>query len=338
MKRAVGWLLAAILAGLAGCQGMRLRTDVAIDHYVSGRLAMERQEYELALIELSKAIQADPKLSTAHVVMGDIYRKRGDNQQAAVAYEWACQTNPYAFRPHYNLGVTYQLLAGGAKTAEAAAQCIRKAVDTYLRAIAIKPADPDTLLNLAACYYQQGRHDLAEQYCKQAIEANPKNPFAYSNLGIIYDAQNRLYEAVGAYKQSLELDTHQPKLILNLGSTYIRLNRLKDAINAYQLAAREDPKSAAPWEQIGTCHFYQRKLPEAVQAYETGVKLEPRSAAAHRGLGVALMAQHLEDKSRIELRDRALDEWNRALELEPNQADLLQLVRKYTPAASAPAL
>ena len=37
-------------------------------------------------------------------------------------------------------------------------------------------------------------------------------------------------------------------------------------------------------------------------------------------------------------RDRAMDAWNRSLELDSNQPDLLRLVRKYTPAPTLPQL
>lgn len=328
MKRSLILLLLASLA--AGCTNNAFQ-QTAIDHYVAGQMAADRQDFQAALAELSKAVQNDPKLSVAHAAMGDIYRKQGDYQQAADAYEKSCNLNPYGFRPHYNLGVTCQMLAAAAKTAQAAGDCLQKAVNAYLRAVTIKADDFDATLNLSACYFQQGKYDLAEQYCKTAIGLNPDSPFGYSNMAIIYDAQNRPYEAINYYNKSLERDTHQPKLLLNLGSTYVRLKRYKEALKDFELAAREDPRSAAPYEQIGSCQFHQQKYDEALAAYEKALEIDAKSAAAYRGVGVVYMTQYLMDNTKAELKEKALTAWTQSLVLDSNQPDLVKLVEKYAP-------
>ena len=337
MKRT--WIVLLLAAGgaLGGCD-VTWNSDQAIEYYVAGTLAMEQGKYEAALAELAKAVRADPKLSLAYAAMGNIHRKRGDNHQAANAYELACQTNPYAFPPHYNLGVTYQVLAAAAKQARTAAIYVRKAVLVYLRAVTLKPGDFDANLNLSACYFQEGKYDMAEQYCKAAINIDTRNPYAFSNLGIIYDAQNRPYDAISAYKNSLELDVHQPKLLLNLGATYTRLRRPKDAQRAFELATEEDPSFSPGWEQLGSCHYLQRDWPKALAAYQQAALLDPGNAAAFRGIGVVYMSQFLTDRSKTELRDSAMDAWHRSLELNSEQPDLLRLVRKYTPEIALPEL
>ena len=337
MKRT--WTVLLLAAGgiLGGCQ-VTWNSDRSIEYYVAGTLAMERGKYEAALAELAKAVRADPKLSVAYAAVGDIHRKRGNNHQAAGAYERACQTNPYAFRPHYNLGVTYQLLAAAAKPVEVAARYVRKAVLVYLRAVTLKPEDFDANLNLSACYFQEGKYDLAEQYCKAAINVDPKNPYAFSNLGIIYDAQNRPYDAISAYKDSLELDVHQPKLLLNLGATYTRLRRLRDAEQAFKLATREDPNFSPGWQQLGTCYYLQRNWPKALTAYQQAARLDGRNAAAFRGIGVVYISQFLTDRTKAELSEKGMEAWHRSLELDSEQPDLLRLVRKYAPKTVSPKL
>ena len=329
-------IAASLLAGgwLAGCAD----DPRALEHYVAGQLAVERQEFAAALAELKRALQINPKMTVAHSAIGDIHRRQGRYDLAATAYETACQTDPYAFRPHYNLGVTYQFLAGAAQTARAAADYLHKAIRIYLRAVTIRPADFDTNLNLSACYFQQGKYALAEGCCRAAIEADPRNPYAYSNLGIICDAQKRPYEAIRAFKESLELDVRQPKLLQNLGATYMHLGRLTDAVKAFRLSAEQDPAASAPWEQIGTCYYHQRKWPEAAAAYERAIQLGPGSAPAHRGLGVVHMTQFVMDRSRADLRDSALKSWSRSLQLRPDQPELVRLVQKYAAAAPAPQL
>ena len=327
--------LAALLGG--GCEFV-LPKDRAINHYVISQLLLDEGKVDAALAELARAVQADPTLSVAHATMGDIHRKRGSHELARRSYEAACETNPYAFRPHYNLGVTYQLLSEAAKVVEKIDDYLRSAVQIYLRAVTLEPEDFDTNLNLSACYFQLGKYEMAEHYCLAAVRINPKSPEAHSNLGIIYDSQDKLYEAIKAYKTSLELDTSQPHLLLNLGSTYMRQGRLKSAIQVFTIATQEDPGNAEPWSQLGSCYFHLRDLDSAMDAYGKAVQLDADSAEAHRGLGVVHMARYVMDPGKTDMRDRALKCWNTSLEIDPAQNDLVRLVKKYSPKFTGPEL
>ncbi|MBS3733592.1 MAG: tetratricopeptide repeat protein [Phycisphaerae bacterium] len=312
------------------------RQQAAVDHYVEGQMLAERGQYDTALAELSKAVQADPKLSAAHAAAGDIYRREGSHELARRAYEKACQTNPYAFRPHYNLGVTYQTLATQGPGANE--ELLRQAVMVFLRAAEIEPDDFETNLNLSACYFQMGKYKLAETYCRAAIEARRDSPQAYTNLGAIYDSQNRLYEAVRAYKTSLELDNRQPHLLMNLASTYVRQQRYETALRTYEHAAELLADSSEPWVQIGMCLYHLQRYPEAVDAYNRAIRADADNADAHRGLGAVCMTQYVQDRRQTKLRDRALQAWHRSLEIRPQQEDLRRLVNKYGRKRRAPTL
>ncbi len=329
-------IVGLLAAGVPGCR--EINRAAAVRHYEQGKLLADRREYDEALAELKRAIAADPDMSVAYAAVGDIQLKRGNLDDARGAYESACRTNPYAFRPHYNLGVTYQMLAEAARAADTFRKHMRRAVYTYVRAVTLEPSDFDTNLNLGACYFQLGKYELAEKYCRAAIRLRGDSPEAYNNLGIICDARNRLYEAIQAYKQSLELDTDQPQLLVNLGSTYLRQGRVRPALVSFRQAADRSPEWAAPWEQMGICHYHLEDLDAAEEAYRTALGLDPDSAVAHRGLGVVYMNRFIHDRTRGELRDKALAAWNASLEIDPHQDDLVRLVRKYSPKQEAPQL
>lgn len=329
-------LLAAMLAGLGGCvQPDRYNTQAAVDHYVRGRLAAERGDVNAALRELALAVKNDPTLSVAYSAAGDIHRQQGDYAAAADSYAEACKTNPYSFRPHYNLGVTYQMLA---ETSGRAGNYLAKAIDVYLRAVVIKPDDYDANLNLAACYFQTGKYDRAEQYGKAAVALRPDSPEAHCNLGVIYDSQGKVYDAIREYNRSLEINTNQPRLLMNLGSTYLRQKRFNDALRTYQQAANQQPADPVAWEQIGGCYYHMKQYDQARQSYEKSLAIDSSSAVARRGLGVTLMTQYVIEPKRPELRDAALENWHRSLEIKPDQPDLVKLVKKYTPPPAEPAL
>ncbi len=331
------WIL-LLAAGLflapAGCQDPRWTQSEAVDHYIRGRVLADQGDANAALAELAEAIRQDPNLAVAHATMGDIFRRQGNLDQARQSYESACNSDPYAFRPHYNLAVTYQMLAQAANAFAKAEAYLQNAVRVYLRAVAIDPGDFDTNLNLSACYFQLNKPNLSEQYCLAAVKLNPRSPQAHGNLGVIYDSQGRSLDAVREYKTSLEIDEHQPQILLNLGAAYGRLDRPKLALTCFELSAKEDPNFAPAHEQIGGCHFRQGQYDKSLAAYEKAASVDPKSAGAYRGIGAAYMSQFVLDRQKTDLRDQALDAWQRSLELRPNQPDLARLVEKYRPDTS----
>ncbi len=333
------WALALSLTATLGCQqAKQFQNKLAIDHYVQGQILADQGRLDAALSELAKAAKLAPNLSVAYSAMGDIHRNRGDYALARVSYEKACQTNPYSFKPQYNLGVVYQSLAAAASKAEEIAEYFRQAANVYLRAAALAPDDFDSHLNLSACYYCLGKYDLAEKYCKAAIALDPRRAEAYSNLGIIYDSQGQDYQAIKAYRDSLELDVHQPKLLMNLGVTYVKQGRLKPALQAFQMAATEDPNSPDAWEQLGTCQYHLKDYDQALQSYQKAIERDASNAAALRGLGVVYMTKYVLDNDKAELREKALAAWHASLELNPNQKDIVELVRKYAAKSADPNL
>ncbi|NLW87532.1 MAG: tetratricopeptide repeat protein [Planctomycetes bacterium] len=332
MRLVLSVMLAMSACGLVvGCE--EVQRQVAVNHYVNGQILAEQGNTEAALAELALALKNNPRLDVAHATIGDIHRNRGDFEAARASYEQACKINPYAFRPHYNLGVTYQMLAAGARNVTQMEEQLFRAVSIYLRAVTLEPADFETNLNLSACYFQLGKYDLAEQYCLAAIRLNNDSPQAYSNLGIIYDSQNRLNDAIMAFRNSLDIDTQQPRLLLNMGSTYMRQGLHKQAMHCFDLALRQDATLAAAYELMGTCLFHMKEYPQSLEAYERALLLDSQSAIAYRGLGVTYMSQFVLDKSKTECRDKAIAAWRRSLSIEPDQNDLIRLIERYEPVA-----
>ena len=326
-------LIVPMLAiGLAGC-GEKVQQSQAIDHYVTGQILAEQGETDAALEELARALKYNPDLDVAYSAIGDIHRHQGNYDAARESYERACEVNPYSFRPHYNLGVTYQILAAATRTIQRMDEYLFKAVAVYLRAVTLEPTDFEANLNISACYFQLGKFDLAEQYCRAAIKISPNSPQAYSNLGIIYDGLNRPNDAIAAFRNSLDLDTRQPKLLLNMGSTYMRQGIHKQAMHCYDLALRQDATLAAAYELKGMCSHQMKDYQQSLECYQRALLLDPKSAIAHRGVGIAYMSQYVLDNSLEDYRENAISSWRKSLDIEPDQDDLLRLIERYDPIA-----
>ena len=324
--------LTMIVVFLGGCSDFEAffhSEDKAEEHVSQAKLLMEQGDLAAALEELTKAIEAYPAYAPALITMGDIYRHKGDYDQARVNYEAACDADPYAFLPHYNLGVTYQALAELAQSPQMSQEYLQEAVFVYIRTIALKPRSFDANLNIGACYFQLGKLNQAEQTTRQALQIDPRSPKANNNLGAICESKGDYDQAIHAYKTSIEIDARQGNILLNLGTLYMRGEKMNSAFYAFRTAAELSPQDAAPWRRMGTCLFRMKKLDEAVRAFQQAIRLDTSNPQAYRGIGVICMYQFLIDSTRTDLRDRALQAWRFSLELQPYQEDLAQLIDRY---------
>ncbi|MBN1942796.1 MAG: tetratricopeptide repeat protein [Phycisphaerae bacterium] len=323
-------LLAVMQAGCARMDAWFQPPSQQADHSLArARTYLDAGDVQAALDELNRALQADPNHVPTITAVGDIHRKKGDYGQAVKSYKRACDIDPYAFRPHYNLGVTYQAMAAVAKGAETMRQYLRQAVMTYIRALAIDPESFHAKLNLGACYYQMGQYDLAEQATREALVLRPMNPRANNNLGIIFEATNRLDAAVAAYKRSIEADSKQPEILLNLGAVYLQQGQLRSALATFQQAHRLAPNNVEVCMQLGVCCFRLKQLDSAARAFQNAIRLDPYNAGAYRGFGVICMYQYVVDTQRTDLREKAIRSWRYSLQLEPSQPDLENLLHRY---------
>ncbi|MFP3938198.1 MAG: tetratricopeptide repeat protein [Phycisphaerae bacterium] len=325
-------VLAVLTAAIAGCgTAWDINTHIA-DHYAEkGARLAETGDYDAALEELTKAVKFNERCAAAHETAGDIHRRRGDYDQARESYEDACESDPYAFRSHYNLGVVYQSLSGAARKVKDAREYLHKAVSVYLRAVTLEPDDFDANLNLGVCYYQLGRYGSAEKYTRAAAKLRPDSAQAAANLGVILDSRGKPFQAIRSYKRSVELEFNQPAVLMNIGAIYVKQSRLPLALRYFEQARDQAPGSAAVHEQLGGCHYHMGNYDAAERAYRKAISLEPRSDVAHRGLGVVLMSRYVSGERRRELREEALDAWMESLEINPEQPKLVALVEKYQP-------
>ncbi len=300
-------------------------------YYAKGQKFLQEGELDAAMEQLVKAIRTNPQYAEAYTAIGDIHRKNGNYDGAAKNYESACKINRFEFRPHYNLGVTYQAMGNLTRSNRRAREYQRKAVHVYIRAVALLPSSFDAQLNLGACYFQLGKHELAQQQTIKALKIRPYSPKANNNLAIMLEDRGESEKAILSYKTSLEADSKQPVTMLNLGSIYFRMGRFQSALATYRSATRLAPDMAEAYEQMGACLYRMKRPDDAQKAFVTAISKKPNSPGAHRGLGVACMSKYIADNSRVDMKNKALRAWDKSLKLQPNQRDLTSLMKRLGP-------
>ena len=88
-----------------------------------------------------------------------------------------------------------------------------------------------------------------------------------------------------------------------------------------------------PASDAAACAYALGRYDESLTAYGRALAIDPAGYVAHRGVGLVYMARFLKDRRNTELREKGLQAWRRSLELNGDQKDLAELIRRYTPPA-----
>jgi Flp pilus assembly protein TadD len=187
---------------------------------------------------------------------------------------------------------------------------------------------------------------------ESAREVDPDNLALANLLAEGYVRAGRLEDSLELYELVVAGRPDDPDVRFNLGVSYLMLERFDDAGNAFEAAIRLRPKDAAAWVNLGVAYEERRMVDRAEPAYREGIRLAPREELGY--LRLAGMVGHSEavrvleggverkPKSfalrfalasvcwRAELWERALDEVNRALELQPGHTGAQDLKRRLS--------
>lgn len=307
---------AALLTVLffGGCQ----TGPSATDHVEQGRQYLASGLTESALAAFNLAIEENPRMTEAHMGVGDIYRQKGDYAKASESYEEAARLQPQSFDAHYYLGLTQQLMGR-----------VSESVRSYLRALTINPDSFEANKNLASAYLQLGRPNDALPYAERAAYLAPNNQSAWANLAATQSLLGDYDKAVDSYRQATELGEYAEPVLLGLADAHIRLGNYDRAMNTLESLIRAQP-SATAYERLGYAQFKLRRFNEAMASFRSAVEKDPEDPASLNGLGVCLMTLYIQNgRTDVAQRDEALDAWRRSLRLKADQPRIMDLLARY---------
>jgi tetratricopeptide (TPR) repeat protein len=139
----------------------------------------------------------------------------------------------------------------------------------------------------------------AERLFQEILTQNPRFADIQNKLGIIYNQTNRLDLAVQAFEKALAINPGYTEASLNLAITYSDLGKYEKAREVFERAAQFKERAGdADSTTAGIDPFVKGKL-----------------ADEHLRLGTMYYDLHLLDE--------AIDEYQKALRLSPNFADII---------------
>src|SRR3954468_2256575 len=245
-------LLAALIALLAGLaigkawERYKLRDGQWIDrrrarespHYILGLNFLVANQIDLAIEELSKAASLDSDALEVHMILGNLYREKGQVGKAITLHQSLLQ------RPNLSkIEHAYVLLCLGLDYKRGG--FVDRALEAFNEVLRLDPKNEYALLNLQKLHEEQHQwteaYDTRRRLAKLAdIDAKPQSQailaFLENEIGLEHVRRKEYTEAVRRFQSAIDLDARAVPAYLNLGDV--------------RVAEGNEREAAAVWERL----------------------------------------------------------------------------------------
>lgn len=341
---------------------LRLDGDAPRIFYKLGLTRFQDGNADAAIPPLERAIELDTAFAEAHHVLGLALRARSGPKAALPALRRAVALSPAGTDARLELADILAVLG-----------LHEERIDQLEAVAALNPLHPQHQVTLGLAYAAAGRTDLGVLTLSRAAERYPDQPHFYVALGRIWlDLAERNDDPVALGKALEALDPAIVEAI-NTSDAYVLRGRvlfLADDVDgarlAFETATRLYPVALDAYARLGDLDERAGHLAAARDAfvlYETlarhSLTREDRAAAARRLAGLARRLDDRQAEAEWRQRGAELDLpsaslWReaaeaharannftaarlavqRALDLDPDNVELLGLLRRLDPAAS----
>ena len=257
--------LLAVALLLACPAGAWAREDKAAGFYEDALTRLEKQDAAGAIIQLKNALQADPRMVSAHLLLGRAYLQSGvpdaaqesletaqrlgaDRSQVALLLARAMVDQGKAkevidrFPPEVvppNERVDLLVVRGEAYRQQAD---MRAATQSYEAARAFDPLSVTAALALADAYAKQGREAEAGRLADEAVSRSPGEARVWYTKGSVLHASRNFDGALAAYAQAIKLQPKHVDARLARVSLLFDLGRDKEALPDLDYLKKEVPQ------------------------------------------------------------------------------------------------
>uniref|UniRef100_A0A8C0VHE3 UDP-N-acetylglucosamine--peptide N-acetylglucosaminyltransferase 110 kDa subunit n=1 Tax=Cyanistes caeruleus TaxID=156563 RepID=A0A8C0VHE3_CYACU len=223
------------------------------------------------------AIKQNPLLAEAYSNLGNVYKERGQLQEAIEHYRHALRLKPDFIDGYINLAAA--LVAAGD---------MEGAVQAYVSALQYNPDLYCVRSDLGNLLKALGRLEEAKACYLKAIETQPNFAVAWSNLGCVFNAQGEIWLAIHHFEKAVTLDPNFLDAYINLGNVLKEARIFDRAVAAYLRALSLSPNHAVVHGNLACVYYEQGLIDLAIDTYRRAIELQPHFPDAYCNLANAL--------------------------------------------------
>jgi lipopolysaccharide assembly protein B len=253
-------LLAALVALLAGLtigkawERYKLRDGTWIDrrrvrespHYILGLNFLVSNQIDLAIEELTHAASLDPNALEVHMILGNLYREKGQVGKAITIHQTLLQRQRLSRIEH-----AYVLLCLGLDYRRGG--FVDRALDAFTEVLRLDPENEYALENIQKLHEEQ--HQWTEAYDTRqrltnlaAIDSRPRSQsilaFLENEIGLDALRRNDYGEAARRFQSAIDLDARAVPAYLNLGDVRVAQGKEGEAAEIWNTLVQVAPDRA----------------------------------------------------------------------------------------------
>jgi len=156
----------------------------------------------------------------------------------------------------------------------------RKAIERWIKAIALNAEDPDYFFNTGIAFYEEKNYQEAIENLEQTIKICPIYFKARLILGTIYLKLRKFDKAESYLKESIYFNPSNPLAILNLGAVYSILKKYDEGINAFKKIIEISPNESRAYFGLGKIYSIQGQALKANDCFRKVVELDEKGDLA----------------------------------------------------------
>lgn len=230
--------------------------------------------------ELQDKLKENPNdynlLEEYAIALSDI----GENEEALKNFIYLKNNFPENSLVFYNIGIILEKL-----------KYIDEAVESYEKALALKPDDVDIMYNLANLYIKSEKYDIAEELFSKVLKADNSDANSYFHLGEIYSKTNRHTQAIEALSKALELNKNDVIAKFYLAYEYNMVDDVQKAIKLYEEITEQSPDYSWAYYNLASIYISLDNEDKAIYYLERTIKTNSSDISAIKLL-VKLLSKH----------------------------------------------
>ncbi len=268
------------------------------------------------------------ELSEAYGELGKLYHTYSFSEAAVLCYQNAEYLTPGDFRWPYYLGRLHEKDYGG-PGGSLWAGSVQDALDSYERAVKIRPTDVPALLRLAGLRLEQDQPELAKPLFEKVLVLDNSSAAALFGLGRVAAGERDYARAVEHFERVLALQPQASGAHYRLAIVYRHLRDVARAREHLAKSGHQSPTIADPlMDEVlvmkrggarkidlltrATAAYNSSDFAKATELYSKVVEADPEYPRARVQLGSALAA--MGDW------EAALEQYQEALRLSPTNS------------------